>query len=423
MNKIDHAKFGEYAREAGVTAVRIAFVMFVCAMAFALWRLGDVFGQPNEYKFLVALGCSVGVFGHGVAITRSAGNTNTGRMLHGVALATWLLISVFLSALYALTSSARLAAYVPDTMPEIGAIVYALVFALGLFTSTLALVIPAVAQRPIADHENPTLGSSVARFGEPLFLVLCIGASTLHLFEFGMSVAKVGMFATVAACAIADLAFIVSEKRVLHELKERNATGRHDRFDLVLWGVFGLMVLAYLVLVNLYAVRYTAGTLNPDDPMLKMTIDFYGISPTALIFSMAALALITAMIDNKAGADTVTIRRPAPLGSRIASQIKQARAGVGEIAGALRSDPQPAQISPPAQREVSQMAAGDRDRVTVQTVTKEVRPAKDRSEKARRCKWCKTPFTATDGRAQYCSPKCRKAASRAVDSSHSHDEE
>jgi protein-S-isoprenylcysteine O-methyltransferase Ste14 len=305
----------EMARAAGEYAVRLAFVAFVAAMAVAVLKLGETFTQPLEMRLLVAAGCAIGIFGHGVAVTATKNGTNAGRMMHGIALAVWLVLSVFLAGLYAFTSNELLASFVPEGMGNLGATVYALAFGIGLFTSTLALVVPAVAARPINDPTLPTLGSAVARFGEPLFLLLCIGASSLHLFTFGLEVAKVGLFSTVAAMVIADLAFVVAEKRVLHELRARRAAGRYDKFDLIAWGVFGLLVLVYLVLVNVYSVRHSAGTLDAGDPLLKTVIDFYGASPTLLILSMAALALITAFVDihgqgNDLDAGAVTVKRP-----------------------------------------------------------------------------------------------------------------
>jgi hypothetical protein len=336
--------WSEFARDAGVYAVRIAFVAFVVAMALAVYLLGGKFGQPIEMRLLVAAGCAVGIFGHGVAATATKNGTNAGRMMHGLALGTWLVLSVFLASLYALTSSRDLAKFVPDGMAEIGAIIYALCFGIGLFTSTLALVVPAVAARPIDDPKLPTLGSAVARFGEPLFLILCIGASSLHLFTFGLDVAKVGMFSTVAAMVIADLAFIVAEKRVLHEVKARHAAQRYDKFDLIAWGVFGLLVLCYLVLVNVYSVRYTAGTLEAGDPLLAVVIDFYGASPTLLILSMAALALVTAFVDVKAGGNEQAngVRITRPISTRTADAIRNTRAGIAEVRGALKGVPVPA---------------------------------------------------------------------------------
>lgn len=327
--------WAENIRKAAGLAVRIAFIAFCAAMAFAVYQLGLKYGQPMEYRLLVAAGCAIGVLGHGAAVTHR--DTNAGRMMHGISVAVWLVLSLFLASLYMFVSSPQLAKSLPDTMIDLGAYVYALAFGIGLFTSTLALVIPSVARRPTVDPKNPTIGSAVARFGEPLFLILCIGTSSLHLFDFGMNIAKVGLFSTIASMLIADLAFIVAEKRVLHELQERNKSGKEDRFDLVMWGAFGIAVLVYLVMVNAFAVRHTAGTLDMSDPMLKTTIDLYGISPTLLILSMAVLALITAFIDIRPGEKKAKADTGDRFLIRLAKKVDETRQDWGELRKALPS--------------------------------------------------------------------------------------
>jgi hypothetical protein len=309
-------------------AVHAAFIGFIVAMAFAVWKLGETYGQPMPYRYLVAGACALGVLGHGVSATREG--TNVGRMMHGLALGVWLVLSVFLAGLYMVTSTPQFRDVLPAEMILIGGYVYALAFGIGLFTSVLALVVPSVAARPIED--GTTLGGSVARFGEPVVVMLCVAASSLHLFLFGQNVAKLDLFSVLAAMLIADLAFVVAEKRTISELRARRAGGRYDKFDLVLWGLFGLGVLVYLVFVNVYSVRFTAGTLDANDPMLQRVTDFYAASPAMLI---------TALVDKPAGApdasnDTVTIKRPTA--SRLADGIRAARAGRDEIGSALRGD-------------------------------------------------------------------------------------
>lgn len=320
-------------RKVGGLAVRAAFLGFVIAMAFAVYRLGEIYGQPELYRALVAGACALGVFGHGVALTQQ--DSNASRMLHGIALSVWLVLSLFLASLYMFASSPQLASKLPAVMIELGAYVYALAFGIGLFTSTLSLVVPAVSNRQIFDATHPTLGAAVARFGEPLFIVLAVGVSSFHLFSFGNNVAKTDLFSTVMAMVIADLAFIVAEKKVLKELKARNETGREDRFDLVMWGLFAIAVMVYLLFVNMFSVRYTAGTLNPNDPMLKTIIDLYGVSPSLLIASGVVLALVTAFVDIRpSGTKTKSGDR---FLVRVAKSLNQAAQDWGDVKAALPS--------------------------------------------------------------------------------------
>jgi hypothetical protein len=325
-------------------AVHLAFLLFLGAMAYAVFALGETFNQPLPYRVLVAAACALGILGHGAAATRDDGSaTNAARMMHGIALGVWLVLSVFLASVYMFVSSDQLRAVLPKVMADLGAWVYALAFGVGLFTSTLALVVPSVAARPIVDAMHGSIGAAVQKYGEPLLITLAVAASSLHLWSFGMNVATPGdMFSAAAAMVIADLAFLVSEKRVVTELKARRAGGRHDTFDLMAWGIFGLAVLAYLVLVNVYSIRYSAGTLDRSDPMFLRVVDFYAASPSILVLCTAALALLTAFIDRPRGGDVIegearpTLRKP--VGVRAAGFIRGQREAWGDAAQALRGD-------------------------------------------------------------------------------------
>jgi hypothetical protein len=282
--------------------------------------------------------------------------------MHGIALGTWLVLSVFLASLYMFVSSDKLAAVLPPNMVVIGSYVYSLAFGIGLFTSALALVIPSVAQRPVTDTQHGTLGSAIAKFGEPVVIILAVAASSFHLWNFGMKVATPNdMFSSAAAMVIADLAFLVAEKRTISELRARREGGRYDKFDLVLWGLFGLAVLGYLVLVNVYSVRYTAGTLQPDDPMLLRVIDFYGASPSILILCIGALALVTALVDKPAGG--AASPAPATGGDERPWLVRQA-ATVKAARAALRGQPVGADRQLPAGTVAAKDGAGEAEELT-----------------------------------------------------------
>jgi hypothetical protein len=275
------------------------FILFVGSMAFAVYQLGIYYTLPEVFCYLVATACAAGLLGHGSAVTRPT--TNTSRTMHGLALGAWVLISIFLAALYMFVSSELLAAYLPDAMVTAGAIVYSLAFAIGLGTSTVALVVPAVAGNKIIDDELATLGAAVSKYGENVAILIAVAVSSFHILSFGQTVAKLDVFSVFAAMIMADIAFITAEKRVVTELKARHENGRYDRFDLLLWGVFSLFVITYLVMINVYAVRATAGTLDRSDPLFLRTLDFYGASPSILLLMIAALSILTALIDFPSG--------------------------------------------------------------------------------------------------------------------------
>lgn len=324
----------------------IAFVAFCAAMTLAVYSLGVYYGLPQAYCVLVAGGCAAGLFGHGSAVTRPT--TNTSRTMHGLALGTWLVLSLFLAALYMFISSDELSRFLPPDMITVGAVIYSLTFAIGLFTSVIALVVPSVAERRINDPEHQTLGSAVSKYGETVAIVIAIAVSSFHIFMFGQNVAKLDMFSVITATVMADLAFLTAEKRVVSEMRSRAATGRYDRFDLIAWGVFGLAVISYLILVNLFTVRHSAGVLNEADPLFKATLDFYGASPSILLFMLALLSLVTALVDSKVGESSAAgtapkVRISRPIAGRAADAIRGTRAGIAEVKQAWREN-QPAQL-------------------------------------------------------------------------------
>lgn len=319
-----------------------AFIAFCAAMTYCVYALGRYYGLPEIYCVLVASGSAAGLLGHGSAVTRPT--TNTSRTMHGLALGTWLVLSLFLAALYMFASSEQLAAVLPADMVFIGAVVYSLAFAIGLCTSVVALVVPSVAEKRIAgDGEHASLGSVVSKYGETVAIIIAIAVSSFHIFQFGQKVAKLDLFSIITATIMADLAFLAAEKRVVSELKKRSETGRYDRFDLVLWGIFGLAVIAYLVLVNLYTVRYSAGTLDMTDPLFRLTLDFYGASPSILLFMLAALSIITALVDSKVGENPDAVQAGKPFAIKAADTIRGAKAGWHTVKSAVR---EPAQNAP-----------------------------------------------------------------------------
>lgn len=324
--------------------VHVAFAAFTAAMAHAVFALGEHYGQPLVYRLLVAGGCAAGIVGHGAAVTRPT--TNASRTMHGFALGAWLVLSLFLASLYMFISSPQLAGVLPPEMVLIGAYTYSLAFGIGLLTSSIALVVPSVALKPITDAAHSTIGAVVTRYGESVVIMLAIAASSLHLFLFGQNVARLDLFSTITAMVIADLAFLVAEKRVLAEMRARRETGRYDAFDLVLWGAFGVAVLLYLVLVNIYAVRHSAGTLDMGDPMLRTVVDFYAASPTALLTALAILSIVSAFVDKSQGRPSTvevvegearSIERPSAL-RQLADRIRSTRDGLAEVRAALTGD-------------------------------------------------------------------------------------
>jgi len=327
----------------------VGFILFCGAMAFAVYSLGQYYGQPEPYCLLVSSACIAGLIGHGSAVTRPTSNVS--RTMHGVALGTWVVLSVFLASLYMFVSSELLAKYLPDALITTGAIVYSLTFAIGIATSVVALVVPSVAAKKIIGDEFKSLGAAVSKYGETVAILIAIAVSSFHILSFGSNVAKLDVFSVVAAMVMADLAFLAAEKRVVSELKSRADTGRYDRFDLIMWGLFSLFVITYLALVNVYSIRASAGTLDKSDPLFLKTLDFYGASPSILLLMIATLSIVTALIDNRVGyqdddQDQVRVGVIGSMARWLAQNVVEARQGATVVKQSFTKELMPPNASP-----------------------------------------------------------------------------
>lgn len=395
-------------RMAAPVAAILGGIVAVCAIAYAAFAVYHLFAtvvkiSPVESGLAVVSSVGMAV---GLLLTIVTSQNPNARGLGAILILAWVLLTLALVALDSVLRADIVTA--PDALLSIGRITAALLPALAL-AGVIVMV--------IALHDTSPQKSAAGAAGKYVGFVakgVAVGASVFASFYFGVS-RGIDPILAVLCGLLLESSFLWSY------LMLKQARDKQDSFDVFMWSVcmlaFGLFIAAVSV--------ETLSSLGKIDVPIVSALGEVGatlyVSAVGLsLILTVTVHLLTRAIDMPAhaSADTVTVKRPAPLGSRIAGRIKSARAGMGEIADALQ--PQVSQIDPP---KASRMAAADRDAAQVVTVTERVRPAKDRSEKAKRCKWCKTPFTATDGRAQYCSSKCRKAASRAVNSSHSEGDE
>jgi hypothetical protein len=54
----------------------------------------------------------------------------------------------------------------------------------------------------------------------------------------------------------------------------------------------------YLILINSFVVRYTAG-INDSGALLSLVVSLYGMSPTVLLAGLAALTVLTKVVDRE----------------------------------------------------------------------------------------------------------------------------
>jgi hypothetical protein len=396
------------AAVATVLAVVLGVVCFVGAVAYAAYSVYHLFAyvvQVTPFEATAAALSSVGLaVGSLFIIVASRHNYNL-RGMAGIVLLFGVLITLPLVAVDASLRTSVLSNI--DALIDIGRVIAAVLPALAL----AAVVSLVLSMNDTTPHHSAA--AAVAKYVGFMAKGIAVGASIFASAYFGFSRGIAPVLAVLCG-ALLESAFLWSYFAL------KKAREAQDGFDVTMWSIAVLTFGAFIAAVSVETISHLAQISVPIVSALGEIGASLYVSAVGLSLVLTVVThLLTQAIDKPmhAADETVTVRKPATLGSRIAGRIRSARAGVGEIADAVRS---PSQIEAP---KVSRMAAGDRDAVRIETVTKTERPPKDRSEKTRRCKWCKTTFTATDGRAQYCSPKCRKAASRAVNSSHSEDDE
>lgn len=392
---------------ATVLAVVLGVVCFVGAVtyaAFSVYHLFSAVVQVTVFESIAAALSSVGLAVGSLFIIVSSRHNYNLRAMGAIVLLFGVLITLPLVAVDASLRTEILSNI--DTLIDIGRVIASILPALAL-AAVVALVL---SMNDTTPHKSAA--AAVAKYVGFMAKGVAIGASIFASAYFGVSRGIPPVLAVLCG-ALLESAFLWAYFALK---KSREA---QDSFDVVMWSVAVLTFGAFIAAVSVETLSSLAAIDVPIVSALGEIGASLYVSAVGLSLVLTVVThLLTQAIDIRASDQTVTVSRPATLGSRIASAITGARAGAGEIADAMRGGV--SQIEPP---KASQMAAADRDAAKVVTVTEKVRPAKDRSEKTKRCKWCKTTFTATDGRAQYCSDKCRKAASRAVNSSHSHDED
>jgi hypothetical protein len=148
--------------------------------------------------------------------------------------------------------------------------------------------------------------------------------------------------------------------------------------------------------VNIFSVRYSAGTLDMSDPMLRSVVDFYGASPTILILCAAALALVTAFVDIRDDEDD-----DRPTLTRLADRINAEREGFRSLRNAISSPK-------PAQRPAIAQNAKDGDAAQVRYKLPPGDPENLHKETDRVCVICGKPMKGK-GRAKQ-HPSCGKKA-------------
>lgn len=345
---------------------------FIAAAFLAIQGLGFLFKFDARYSTIVGAGCIAAILGHGGYVVRA--ESNAARMLHGISMLTWLLLAVFFSATYAAMSLVGITAetaasampgmlgnaFLPLEVIDTGRTLYSMVFAIGLITTMVSLIAANVMGNPLADVAHGSIGTALAHGGETVIVGLFVATSALHMLNYGLEFARVGLFAALMAMVLAELTFVVSEKRVIAEITKRGANQGYDAFDLWAWGILAAFSLVYMVLVNYLYGRLAVNGGEADGWIFQFAKDFYGVSGPVFGGLLALLSVVTAAVNVNRGG-VVTVSRPAqaqigggsPAALRMAKDEPAAALEEGAVAVSLapkvtrRKQPTPG----PSQRE------------------------------------------------------------------------
>jgi hypothetical protein len=257
--------------------------------------------------------------------------------------------------------------------------------------------------------------------------------SALHLFNFGMEFAGVGMLESIASCVVVELTFIASEQFCLREMKSREQDKVFDKFDLGAWALLAVIAMAYMVLVNkVYGTMAEAMTLYPTDAaaglkaahaatntgLLAFGKGLYAVSAPVFGGLLIALKIVTTLVSvnsrrAEAGLDQgddrhriinprrMALNKNTPPVPKLKSGRKRSETGEDYDATAEITIP-----------EDGDGADDDREALQQNETDMHDLRKKPRTADKRQCVECGKGFASERADAKYCTEACRKRASR-----------
>ena len=309
-------------------AFPLAGVAFMAAAVIGVYTLGLMFKMGAMWSGFVAFGATGLLIGHAGSLAK--GESNAQRLLHGLGVVIWLFLFLAFGVLYMGLNLAGVTAGMSDdkitellaksSLPgevlDVGKTMYSYAVAIGLTTFFVTSVVSYAMSHPLIDKVHKTLGESFAPMANNLILGLIVITSAQHVLAYGLNFGGVGMFEALTACAVAELAFVMSEQYALKEIKARFKSGSYDMFDLFGWGALALAALGYMLLINgVYGdmaakvasgMTLAAAHAATDGGLFGMAKKFYTVSAPVFGGLIVALKLATTYINARAGAKVET---------------------------------------------------------------------------------------------------------------------
>ena len=273
--------------------IKLGIGLFLFALWTALYELGMRYNQGAFLSMIVATGMVVVLIAHGIMACQP---TPQMRLAHGSAFALHMVIAIALSAFYVLSKAPELERQVVNLIGEfvtLGRTFYSALFGIAIAISLSAHIVSMASRNPVSGSQQ-----AIASLATNIAIVLAIITSSIHLYQFGAEIAKLDLLSRLSATIMADISFIAIKSNIQHQVERRQKSNRYDYFDLIVWAVFGIVVSVYLILINSFVVRYTAG-INDSGALLSLVVSLYGMSPTVLLAGLAALTVLTKVVDRE----------------------------------------------------------------------------------------------------------------------------
>lgn len=311
---------------ATVLAIVLGVVCFVGAVAYAAYSVFHLFSEVvkvTPFEASAAALSSVGLAVGALFIIVSSRHNYNLRAMAAIVLLLGVLITLPLVAVDASLRTAILTNI--DALINIGRVIASILPALAL-AAVVALVL---SMNDTTPHKSAA--AAIAKYVGFIAKGVAIGASIFASAYFGLS-RGIDPILAVLCGALLESAFLWSYFAL------KKAREAQDGFDIALWSVAVLTFGAFIAAVSVETLSTLARIEVPIVAALGEVGASLYVSAVGLSLVLTVVThLLTQAIDMPARNGTVTVRQPAA--SRVASAIRGAKAGAGEIGDALRGKP------------------------------------------------------------------------------------
>lgn len=266
--------------------------LFMFALWVALYELGLKYRQGMLISLITPTALVLSLIAHGMAAADSSPKT---RLIHSIAFAWHMIVTVALSVFFVVDRAGNvfgLSSRFMLEIAELGQTFYSALFGLGIAVSLTAVVASNATKVALSESG----ASAIAGFATNFAIILAIATSSIHLYNFGINIARLSIVETLSATIMADIAFLAIKSNIQTQIDARQRQGRYDFFDLIAWSLFGVMVAVYLIIINGFTVAESSGVAQ-DAEMRAFIVRAYGMSPTILLLGVAALTILTKTVD------------------------------------------------------------------------------------------------------------------------------